>query len=188
MPELTLGTLVAQLGISEVSFPAPVFTGDTVRVETKVVEARASSRPEAGIVVFEHRASNQRHELVCKARRTALMRRGPSPAAHRRDRWLAPDMILAPRSLFFVPGSRPDMIAKVPRWQPDVAVVDLEDAVAASENQSARGAAVTAIADLDAGSTVVLVRVNSSRSPWYADDVGAVADWLAGATEVPVGG
>ncbi len=80
VPELTLGTIVAQLGISEVSFPAPVFTGDTVRVETEVVEARGSnSRPDAGVVVFEHRASNQRDELVCKARRTALMHRGPSP-------------------------------------------------------------------------------------------------------------
>ncbi len=80
VPELTLGTIVAQLGISEVSFPAPVFTGDTVRVETEVVEARASnSRPDAGIVVFEHRAYNQRHQLVCKARRTALMHRRPTP-------------------------------------------------------------------------------------------------------------
>lgn len=94
-------------------------------------------------------------------------------------------MTLAPRSLFFVPGSRPDMIAKVPRWQPDVAVIDLEDAVAASEKRSARAAAVTAIADLDAGSTVVLVRINASRSPWYADDVAAVADSQADGVVLP---
>jgi acyl dehydratase len=76
--ELTLGTLVAQLGLTEVVFPAPVFTGDTIRVETEVVEARASkSRPDAGIVVFEHRAHNQRDELVCRLRRTALMHRAP---------------------------------------------------------------------------------------------------------------
>jgi acyl dehydratase len=76
--ELTLGTLVAQLGLSEVAFPAPVFTGDTIRVETEVVEARESrSRPDAGIVVFEHRAHNQRDELVCRLRRTALMHRAP---------------------------------------------------------------------------------------------------------------
>jgi citrate lyase subunit beta/citryl-CoA lyase len=84
-------------------------------------------------------------------------------------------MTLAPRSLFFVPGSRPDMIAKVPRWQPDVAVIDLEDAVAAPEKQAARRTALAAIGNLDAGPTVVLVRVNSSGSPWYADDVQAVA-------------
>jgi len=77
--ELTLGTIVAQLGLDAVSFPAPVFTGDTVRVETEVVEARESrSRPDAGLVVFEHRAHNQRDELVCRARRTGLMHKRPA--------------------------------------------------------------------------------------------------------------
>jgi acyl dehydratase len=77
--ELTLGTIVAQLGLDDVSFPAPVFTGDTLRVETEVVEARESrSRPDAGLVVFEHRAHNQRDELVCRARRTGLMHRRPA--------------------------------------------------------------------------------------------------------------
>jgi acyl dehydratase len=81
VPELTLGTIVAQLGLTDVRFPAPVFTGDTIRVETEVVEARASrSRPDAGLVVFEHRAYNQRDELVCQARRTGLMHRRPRPA------------------------------------------------------------------------------------------------------------
>ncbi|HEY3708815.1 MAG TPA: MaoC family dehydratase [Amycolatopsis sp.] len=77
--ELTLGTIVAQLGLSDVEFPAPVFAGDTIRVDSEVVEARASkSRPRAGIVVFEHRAYNQRDELVCRARRTGLMHRKPT--------------------------------------------------------------------------------------------------------------
>jgi acyl dehydratase len=78
VPELTLGTIIAQLGLDDVVFPAPVFTGDTLRVESEVVEARASrSRPAAGIVVFEHRAHNQRDELVCRMRRTGLMHRAP---------------------------------------------------------------------------------------------------------------
>ncbi len=82
VPELTLGTIVAQLGMDGVVFPAPVFTGDTIRVESEVVEARASrSRPDAGIVVFEHRASNQRDELVCRMRRTGMMHRAPEGAA-----------------------------------------------------------------------------------------------------------
>jgi acyl dehydratase len=77
--ELTLGTIVAQLGMTDVGFPAPVFAGDTIRVETEVVEARPSkSRPDAGIVVFEHRAHNQRDELVCRCRRTGLMHRRPA--------------------------------------------------------------------------------------------------------------
>jgi acyl dehydratase len=79
VPELTLGTIVAQLGLSDATFPAPVFHGDTVRVETEVVEARESrSRPDAGIVVFAHRAHNQRDELVCATRRTGLMHRRPA--------------------------------------------------------------------------------------------------------------
>lgn len=62
----------------ESTFPAPVFIGDTLRFETEVVAARASgSRPDAGIVTFEHRAHNQRDELVCRTRRNALMRRRP---------------------------------------------------------------------------------------------------------------
>jgi acyl dehydratase len=77
--ELTLGTIIAQVGMSDVHFPAPVFVGDTIRVESEVVEARESaSRPAAGIVVFEHRAFNQRDELVCRMRRTGLMHRKPA--------------------------------------------------------------------------------------------------------------
>lgn len=74
--DTTLGTLVANLGYDAVTMPAPVFLGDTLRFETTVVERRESkSRPQAGIVVFEHKAFNQRDELVCRCRRTALMKR-----------------------------------------------------------------------------------------------------------------
>ncbi len=76
--DTTLGTTVANLGFEETVFPAPVLIGDTLRVETEVVAARASnSRPDAGIVTFEHRAFNQRDDLVCATRRNALMRRRP---------------------------------------------------------------------------------------------------------------
>lgn len=79
VPELTLGTIVAQLGLTDAAFPKPVFHGDTVRVSTEVVEARESrSRADAGIVVFAHRALNQRDETVCTVRRTGLMHRRPS--------------------------------------------------------------------------------------------------------------
>ncbi len=72
--ETTLGTTVANLGFKEITFPAPVFHGDTIRVETEVLAARPSkSRPAQGIVTFEHRAFNQRDELVCRAVRDALM-------------------------------------------------------------------------------------------------------------------
>jgi acyl dehydratase len=79
VPELTLGTIVAQVSLSDVQFPKPVFTGDTIRVETEVVAARPSrSRPGAGLVTFEHRAFNQRDELVCQVRRTGLMYGDPA--------------------------------------------------------------------------------------------------------------
>jgi acyl dehydratase len=74
--DTTLGTTVANLGWDEVRFPKPLFHGDTVRVETEVLEMRESkSRPGQGIVVFLHRAFNQRQELVGHCKRSALMLR-----------------------------------------------------------------------------------------------------------------
>jgi acyl dehydratase len=74
--ETTHGTTIANLGFGEVDFPAPLFPGDTVHAETEVVAARESdSRPDAGLVTFEHRAFNQDDTLVCRAIRTALMHR-----------------------------------------------------------------------------------------------------------------
>jgi acyl dehydratase len=77
--ETTLGTTVANLGFREVTFPAPLFHGDTLRVESEVREARLSkSRPGQGIVTFEHRAFEQNDRLVCRAVRDALMHCRPS--------------------------------------------------------------------------------------------------------------
>ena len=74
----TLGTTIANLGMTDVRFPNPVFPGDTPRTTTRVVEKRESrSRPDAGIVVFEHRSRNQRGEEVCFCRRSAFMRKRP---------------------------------------------------------------------------------------------------------------
>jgi len=77
--ETTLGTTVANLGFEEIAFPTPVIPGDTVHAQTEVVSSRPSaSRPGQGIVVFEHRAFNQRNELVARCRRSALMSRRPA--------------------------------------------------------------------------------------------------------------
>jgi acyl dehydratase len=74
--DLTLGTTLGNLGFKDVKFPKPVFIGDTLRVESEVLETRTSnSRPNAGIVELEHRALNQRDEIVCVLRRAALMLR-----------------------------------------------------------------------------------------------------------------
>ena len=77
--ETTLGTTIANLGMSKVEFPKPVFHGDTIRARTIVRSVRASrSRPEAGVVEFEHQAINQRGETVASCLRTAFMKRGPA--------------------------------------------------------------------------------------------------------------
>jgi acyl dehydratase len=76
--DTTLGTTVANLGWDEVRFPRPLFPGDTLRVETEVLEMRESrSRPKNGIVIFEHRAFNQKDELVAHCKRSALMLKKP---------------------------------------------------------------------------------------------------------------
>ena len=76
--ETTLGTTVANLGMDEVKFPKPLFHGDTIHVESEVLELRESkSRPQNGIVLFLHRAINQRGEVVASCKRTALMHRKP---------------------------------------------------------------------------------------------------------------
>jgi acyl dehydratase len=81
VPELTLGTTVANLGFSQITFPAPVFLGDTIRVITEVSSVRPSrSRPAAGIAEFTHRGLNQGGTVVCEAVRQALMRRRPADA------------------------------------------------------------------------------------------------------------
>lgn len=77
--DTTLGTTVANLGMTDVTFPAPVFIGDTIRARTTVAEARPSkSRADAGIVTFEHQAFNQKDQLVARCLRAALMLRAPA--------------------------------------------------------------------------------------------------------------
>jgi acyl dehydratase len=74
----TQGTTIANLGMNDVRFPAPVFAGDTIHTRTTVIAARESkSRPDAGIVTFRHESFNQRDELVATCERSALMRKTP---------------------------------------------------------------------------------------------------------------
>lgn len=73
--DTTIGTTIANLGMTDVTFPAPLFHGDTVRVETTVISSRRSkSKPDRGIVEFEHRAYNQNDVLVAQCRRQAMMK------------------------------------------------------------------------------------------------------------------
>ncbi|MAP51030.1 MaoC family dehydratase [Rhodospirillaceae bacterium] len=77
--DTTLGTTIGNLGMTDTRFANPVFHGDTIRSVTKVREKRVSkSRPNAGLVVFEHYGFNQRDEEVAFCVRTAFMMRAPS--------------------------------------------------------------------------------------------------------------
>jgi acyl dehydratase len=77
--DTTFGTTIGNLGFEEVRFRKPVLHGDTLRAETTVVSTRESqSRQDSGIVVFEHRAFNQRNEEVASCRRAALMLKRPA--------------------------------------------------------------------------------------------------------------
>jgi acyl dehydratase len=79
VPDTTQGTTLGNLGFQEVSFPKPVFHGDTIRVRTEIVDKRESkSRNDSGIVFFRHYGINQRGEVVCDARRAGLMLKRPA--------------------------------------------------------------------------------------------------------------
>ncbi|CAN5170626.1 MaoC family dehydratase [soil metagenome] len=76
--QLTQGTIVANLGFSEVTFPHPVRVGDTLTSETRVLSKRLSaSRPGQGILEFEHTGRNQHGDVVAVARRSTLMQCAP---------------------------------------------------------------------------------------------------------------
>ena len=80
--ETTLGTTLGNLGFDEIAFPAPVLIGDTLRVETEILSRRESkSRPDTGIVRFEHRGVNQNGKLVCRVQRSGLMLKKPAEVA-----------------------------------------------------------------------------------------------------------
>ncbi|WP_026608091.1 MaoC family dehydratase [Methylocapsa acidiphila] len=77
--DLTLGTTIANLGMTEVKFPAPLFEGDTIHVTTEIAAKRMSnSRADAGIVEFIHRAYRQDGALVAECRRQAFMKKRPA--------------------------------------------------------------------------------------------------------------
>ncbi len=77
--DTTIGTTIANLGMTDVRFPHPLYQGDTVHVTSEIISMRESkSRPDAGIVEFEHKAFNQDDVLVAICRRNAFMRRLPA--------------------------------------------------------------------------------------------------------------
>ena len=79
--DTTVGTIIANLGMSEVKFPNPLFHGDTVHCTTEILSLRQSkSRPEAGIVEFLHKAFKQDGKLVAECRRQVFIHKKPGKA------------------------------------------------------------------------------------------------------------
>ena len=77
--DTTLGTIIANLGMTDTNFPHPVIHGDTIRVETKIVSIRESrSKPDRGVVEMEHTAYNQHGEVVAKCLRQTMIQKRPS--------------------------------------------------------------------------------------------------------------
>ena len=72
------GKAIANLEVESLKHTAPVFHGDTLYAETKVLDKKeSSSKPDRGVVTVETRAVNQRGEQVCYFRRKVLVpRRG----------------------------------------------------------------------------------------------------------------
>ncbi len=76
--DTTVGTTIANLGMNDVKFPAPLFEGDTLHCTTEIIGKRVSkSRTDAGIVEFLHRAFKQDGTLVAECRRQAFMLKQP---------------------------------------------------------------------------------------------------------------
>jgi acyl dehydratase len=73
VPQLTQGTIVAQLGLTDIAFPHPLYHGDTFYSETKITGKRlSSSRPGQGVVTMQHTGKNQAGYTVAVATRTCL--------------------------------------------------------------------------------------------------------------------
>jgi acyl dehydratase len=77
--DMTVGTTIANLGMTDVKFPHPLFEGDTIHCSTEILSKRESkSRPNAGIVEFHHKAFNQNDKLVAECKRNAFIVKRPA--------------------------------------------------------------------------------------------------------------
>jgi acyl dehydratase len=78
--ELVEGTSLGNLSMGPITFPNPVFIGDTITAETEIPEKRESkSRPTTGIVTFLHRGFKQDGSLICECHRVGMSMRRPGP-------------------------------------------------------------------------------------------------------------
>ncbi|MBE7473032.1 MAG: hypothetical protein DPW09_00080 [Anaerolineae bacterium] len=175
VPDLTEGTLVANLGYENVQHPHPLFHGDTLYVETEIISKRESnSKPDQGIVRFRHTGRNQHGVMVIQVERTALVKKR-IPGLSSVPVELPPRLR---RSMLFMPGDSMRKINKGVQINVDSLILDLEDGVAFNRKEAARQTVVEALTTLDFGRRERLVRINPFSSPSPVALEGLPADDL----------
>ena len=159
--DTTIGTTIGNLGMTDVKFPAPLFEGDTIRVETEIVAIRTSkSRNDAGIVDFQHRAFKQDGTLVAECRRQGFMLKAARLM----------------RSQLFVPGDSQRKMEKGLASGADCLFIDLEDSVATARKDEARAMARAFLEESHklAKRPLLFVRVNALDTGLIDRDLDAI--------------
>lgn len=85
VPDLTEGTIIANLAYEGVEHPAPVFHGDTIRATSTILSKRLTSTPGRGLVKARTIATNQDDETVCRFERVFLVETKDPDAAKPKD-------------------------------------------------------------------------------------------------------
>ena len=161
--DTTLGTTVANLGMTDVRFPKPVFHGDTLGCRPRCASVRESkSRPDAGIVEF----APHRHQPARRGRRPVH-----APGADAQETQELRDKM---RSFLFVPADSERKLAKGPSSGPDALILDLEDSVAADRKKIARDMACAYLKGADRSGPKLYVRVNALDTGLTLGDLAVV--------------
>ena len=182
--ELTEGTVVANLGYDQVVHPNPVFHGDTIYVETEVLEKRESrSHPDRGIVRLKHTGRKPDGTVVIELERTVLFLKtvierisylktdlGPSS----NNLFFQGGLMRARRALLYMPGDDLHKIQKAITLGVDCICMDIEDGVAFNRKAEARATIAEALRTLRFGRSERLVRINPIGSGLEEDDLRAV--------------
>lgn len=89
------------------------------------------------------------------------------------------------RSVLFVPATNDKAIAKLPQLACDTVIFDLEDAVLPEQKAVARDRLAKFFAARPEGAREYVVRINSLRTPWGADDLAAASGWASDGVVLP---
>ena len=163
--DMTVGTTIANLGMTDVKFPNPLFEGDTVNCATTVI---SQARVEIAAQCRHRRIPSQGVQAGRQAGR-----RMPPPGVHAH----APGEVMTMmRSLLFVPADSPRKLEKGMTSGADALIVDLEDSIAPERKVAARAPALAFLKEAGSAKTRprLLVRINSLDTGLADADLDAV--------------